>query len=82
MTSKDIVSRVISALFLGCPGMPGANEGPALPPPATPRHTLIPHPSYMGERGHNLTLEAGGRGWSGMFKSQAPESALPGARVS
>lgn len=36
MNGKDIVSGVISALFLSHPALARANEGQALSPPSTP----------------------------------------------
>lgn len=58
MNGKDIVSGVISALFLSCPASAWANEGLALSPPtaALPQ----PHPplSLSGWRqGHTQALE-------------------------
>lgn len=77
MNGKDIVSGVISALFLSCPASARANEGLALSPPASALPT-IPSPSLL-LGGGKVTLKPWKmkRGVGMVFKTQSPESAFP-----
>ncbi len=77
MNGKDIVSGVISALFLSCPASAWANEGLALSPP-TSALTKPPPPS-LSLGGGKVILKSWKmkRGVGMVFKTQSPESALP-----
>lgn len=77
MNGKDIVSGVISALFLSRPASAWANEGLALSPPASALPRTPPPLYFSGWRqGHSQALEDE-RGVGKVFKTQSPESALP-----
>lgn len=74
MNGKDIVSEVISVLFLSCPASAWANEGLGLSSP----NPKPPPPLFMWMEARSCLSPGRWRWGVGMpFKTQSPESALP-----
>lgn len=78
MNGKDIVSGVISALFLSCPASAWANEDLGLSLPFTALPQPLPS-SALSVGGGKVILKPWKmeRGVGMVFKTQSPESALP-----